>query len=90
MRINLMAASRCRLSANVNVPEYTRAEEPRAARDALPHTQPVDLRGAERQREKEVARGRLARLVERSPLVRQHIDEAVQIFRRTVGEWPHA
>jgi (1->4)-alpha-D-glucan 1-alpha-D-glucosylmutase len=53
-----------------------------------PYTETDAERIAERQREKEVARGRLARLVERSPLVRQHIDAAVQAFNGRPGDPP--
>jgi (1->4)-alpha-D-glucan 1-alpha-D-glucosylmutase len=40
----------------------------------------------ERQREKEVGRRRLAQLVERSPLIRRQIDEAVQLFNGRPGD----
>ncbi len=41
---------------------------------------------AERHREKEVARERLARLVERSPRIRQHIEEATAAFNGEPGK----
>ena len=53
-----------------NMPPYTRQEPDRMA---------------ERQREKEVARGRLARLVAESDVMRNHIDEAVRRFNGEPG-----
>jgi (1->4)-alpha-D-glucan 1-alpha-D-glucosylmutase len=41
---------------------------------------------AERQREKEVARGRLTRLVAQSAAVREHIERAVAVFNGTPGQ----
>ena len=43
-------------------------------------------RMAERQREKEVARARLARLVAESPVVGRHIDDSIRKFNGTPGQ----
>lgn len=40
----------------------------------------------ERQREKEIARERLARLVERSPRIRRHVEDAVREFNGRAGD----
>ncbi len=50
-----------------------------------PHTESQHDRVAERQREKEVARGRLARLVEESPEVSGHIHAAIARFNGEPG-----
>lgn len=50
------------------------------------YTETDTARVAERQREKEVARERLARLTTRSSLVRQHIDETIRFFNGRPGE----
>jgi len=49
------------------------------------YTEQDPVRIAERQREKEVARTRLARLVQESPVVGTHIDEAVRAANGTPG-----
>ncbi|MBY0527290.1 MAG: malto-oligosyltrehalose synthase [Gemmataceae bacterium] len=51
-----------------------------------PSTDTTPERVAERQREKKVARDRLARLVEGAPRVRQHIDEALKTFNGEAGK----
>ncbi len=52
----------------------------------LPEQLDIDVeRIAERHREKEVARERLARLVERSPRIRRHIEEAVRVYNGEAG-----
>ena len=58
------------LSSLENMPPYTESEPDRMA---------------ERQREKEVARGRMARLAEESPDVRAQIEEAVRRFNGEPG-----
>jgi (1->4)-alpha-D-glucan 1-alpha-D-glucosylmutase len=50
-----------------------------------PYTESNRDRVAERQREKEVARGRLARLAEESAPIREHIEAAVQLFNGAPG-----
>jgi len=52
------------------------------------YTERDPARVAERQREKEVARGRLARLVEAAAPIRRHIEAAVAVFNGTVGDPP--
>ncbi len=53
----------------------------------LPPTNERDeLRIAERQREKEVARARLQALVARSAAIRAHIEEAIRVFNGRPGE----
>ena len=51
----------------------------------VPYTELDRTRAAEGHREKEVARGRLARLASESPQVRQRIEEAVQRFNGEPG-----
>jgi (1->4)-alpha-D-glucan 1-alpha-D-glucosylmutase len=51
-----------------------------------PYTETDPERIGERQREKEVGRRRLAQLVERSRLIRRHIDEAVRLFNGHPGD----
>ena len=50
-----------------------------------PYTESEPSRVAERQREKEVARGRLNRLVEEVPEVRAEIDAAIRVFNGEPG-----
>jgi (1->4)-alpha-D-glucan 1-alpha-D-glucosylmutase len=50
-----------------------------------PYTDSQPDRIAERQREKEVARGRLARLVEESAAIREHIEAAIRLFNGEPG-----
>lgn len=50
-----------------------------------PYTESNRDRVAERQREKEVARGRLARLAEESAAIREHIEAAVRLFNGEPG-----
>jgi len=60
------------------------------ALDNLPSKAESDpARIAERQREKEVARERLARLAERSARIRDHIESCVRAFNGTPGD-PHS
>jgi (1->4)-alpha-D-glucan 1-alpha-D-glucosylmutase len=51
-----------------------------------PYTERDPERIVERQREKEVSRERLARLVERSPRIRAHIAHSVQVVNGTPGD----
>ncbi len=51
-----------------------------------PYTESQPDRVAERQREKEVARGRLARLALESPEVTRHIDAAIGLFNGVPGD----
>jgi (1->4)-alpha-D-glucan 1-alpha-D-glucosylmutase len=51
-----------------------------------PYTESDPERAAERQREKEVARGRLARLASESPVVCEQIEEAVNRFNGEPGK----
>ena len=51
-----------------------------------PYTESNPDRVAERQREKEVARGRMARLAEESPEVRRQIDDAIRRFNGEPGQ----
>jgi (1->4)-alpha-D-glucan 1-alpha-D-glucosylmutase len=51
-----------------------------------PHTESGDEAIAERKREKEVQRERLARLAEGSPRVRLHIEQALRTFNGTPGQ----
>ncbi|MCI0459539.1 MAG: malto-oligosyltrehalose synthase, partial [Gemmataceae bacterium] len=56
------------------------------ALDYLPaYTETASDRATERQREKIVARERLARLVERSPRIRRHIDESLRVYNGQPG-----
>jgi (1->4)-alpha-D-glucan 1-alpha-D-glucosylmutase len=57
-----------------------------ALQNLPPYTERDPLLIEERQREKEVARERLERLVEQSPDIRAHIDRAVATFNGTVGD----
>ncbi len=50
-----------------------------------PYTESNPERAAERQREKEIARGRLARIANESPVVREHIEAAVNRFNGEPG-----
>jgi (1->4)-alpha-D-glucan 1-alpha-D-glucosylmutase len=50
------------------------------------YTDQDPARMVERQREKDVARERLARLVEQSPAIRTHVDAAVRLANGTVGD----
>jgi (1->4)-alpha-D-glucan 1-alpha-D-glucosylmutase len=60
------------------------------ALDHLPALSETDAkRVAERQREKKVARDRLARVVEGSPRIRQHVDGALRAFNGQPGQ-PHS
>ena len=76
----LTAALGRRPSAAARVPEHHHV-----AREPAPYTESIRTRMAERQREKEVARGRLARLAAESEAVRRRIDEAVQRFNGEPG-----
>jgi (1->4)-alpha-D-glucan 1-alpha-D-glucosylmutase len=51
-----------------------------------PYTEQDPARIADRQREKEVAKARLSRLVQESPALAQHIDEAVRQVNGTPGK----
>jgi (1->4)-alpha-D-glucan 1-alpha-D-glucosylmutase len=53
-----------------------------------PHTDAREDAIAERRREKEVQRERLARLVEGSPRIRQHVEQALRSFNGTPGDAP--
>jgi (1->4)-alpha-D-glucan 1-alpha-D-glucosylmutase len=57
-----------------------------ALRNLPGYTETDPARAAERHREKEVARQRLARLVASAPEVRQHIERAVQVFNGELGD----
>jgi (1->4)-alpha-D-glucan 1-alpha-D-glucosylmutase len=59
------------LTALHNLPAYTESDPARIV---------------ERHREKEIARERLARLVQASPRIRQHIDEAIRVANGTPGD----
>ncbi len=54
-----------------------------------PHTATEPARVAERQREKEVIKRRLATLVEANAAVREHLEENVRLFNGTPGQ-PHS
>jgi (1->4)-alpha-D-glucan 1-alpha-D-glucosylmutase len=57
-----------------------------ALQNLPPYTERDPLRIEERQREKEVARERLERLVDQSPEIREHIEGAVAAFNGRAGD----
>lgn len=57
-----------------------------ALQNLPPYTDRDAARSVERQREKEVARERLARLVDESPAIKEHIDRTIRTANGTVGD----